>query len=117
VGHLRLCLEPRCPNLVEKGRCSAHQAVKAWSSNNESTRIRGRKLQALRADLFNREPLCRECVKAGRTRAATIRDHILPLAEGGTDDGDNIQPLCQACSDTKTQQESRRGIHRARMAS
>jgi hypothetical protein len=38
----------------------------------------------------------------------------VPLAEGGTDRPDNIQGLCQACSDRKTHDESRRGQRRAR---
>jgi 5-methylcytosine-specific restriction endonuclease McrA len=69
----------------------------------------GRKLQLQRAALFAREPLCRECIKYGRISEAVIRDHIVPLAEGGSDDDDNIQPLCRACSDAKTATESARG--------
>ena len=45
---------------------------------------------------------------------ATIRDHIVPLAEGGRDTDDNTQALCEACSDTKTAAESQRGMRRAR---
>lgn len=78
----------------------------------DTGRVRGRRLQALRARLFANEPLCRTCVQAGRTRAATIRDHIVPLAEGGTDDDSNIQPLCKDCSDAKTREESKRGMRR-----
>ncbi|MEZ0137354.1 MAG: HNH endonuclease [Candidatus Reddybacter sp.] len=33
----------------------------------------------------------------------------MPLAEGGEDDDDNLQTLCQACDKTKTAQEARRG--------
>lgn len=76
-------------------------------------RMRGTTLQNARRELFDREPLCRECRKHDRTTAATIRDHIVPLAEGGTDDDSNIQPLCQDCSDLKTQQESKRGRYGA----
>jgi 5-methylcytosine-specific restriction endonuclease McrA len=46
-------------------------------------------------------------------RLATIRDHIVPLAEGGQDIESNVQPLCQTCSDIKTQAEAARGRHRA----
>jgi 5-methylcytosine-specific restriction protein A len=48
-------------------------------------------------------------VKAGRVRVASIRDHIVPLAEGGRDDESNVQPLCEECSDAKTIEESKRG--------
>jgi 5-methylcytosine-specific restriction protein A len=69
----------------------------------------GRWLQRERAALFQREPLCRECAKVGRTSVAMIRDHITPLFEGGKDVESNIQPLCQRCSDAKTAAESNRG--------
>jgi 5-methylcytosine-specific restriction protein A len=47
-------------------------------------------------------------------QVATIRDHIVPLAEGGLDAESNIQALCQACSDAKTETEARRGMSRSR---
>ena len=66
----------------------------------------------MRQQLFAREPFCRTCAQQGRKRVATIRDHIVSLAEGGTEDESNIAPLCQTCSDTKTAQESLRGRQR-----
>ena len=50
----------------------------------------------------------------GRYRPATIRDHIVPLAEGGLDHDQNVQALCVACHDAKTQAESQRGQKRNR---
>jgi 5-methylcytosine-specific restriction protein A len=76
--------------------------------------VRGRALQRRRAILFTREPWCRICRDAGRWTLATIRDHIVPLAEGGTDDETNEQPLCRRCSDQKTAEEARRGRDRTR---
>jgi len=66
----------------------------------------------MRNRLFNEQPLCVLCMKEGRTTVATIRDHIIPLAEGGPDDETNEQPLCQACSDAKTAVEAQRGRER-----
>jgi hypothetical protein len=40
---------------------------------------------------------------------AEVRDHVIPLAEGGEDTEDNTQPLCILCHDQKTRQESLRG--------
>ena len=68
----------------------------------------------MRADLFRREPLCIECRKLGHVALATQRDHITPLAEGGLDEADNVQGLCQPCHDTKSHAESLRGRSRAR---
>jgi 5-methylcytosine-specific restriction protein A len=78
-------------------------------------RIRGRHLQQLRAQLFARSPWCVECEKQGQKTRATIRDHVVPLAEGGRDDMTNEQALCTTCSKVKTDEESRRGARRGRM--
>lgn len=112
LSPLRPC-SATCPNLTRGGRCPQHQ--RSWrSSQPEVKRHTGRWLQQQREALFNREPLCRICRAAGRTTKATIRDHIIPLAEGGSDVEWNTQPLCRSCSDTKTQQEAKRGMQRAR---
>lgn len=68
-------------------------------------RIRGRKLQQIRARLFADEPLCRRCAKQGRTRLATQRDHIVALTNGGTDTLENTQPLCDECHLQKTAED------------
>jgi 5-methylcytosine-specific restriction protein A len=77
-------------------------------------RVRGRELQRRRAQLFARQPWCALCLKQGRQTRATIRDHTIPLAEGGRDDATNEQPLCASCSKTKTDAESARGAARSR---
>ena len=51
------------------------------------------------------EPLCRPCNKLGITRAADEVDHIVPKAQGGTDDRDNLQPICADCHALKTAHE------------
>jgi 5-methylcytosine-specific restriction protein A len=104
------CLD--CRTLVFDGtsRCPQHKRA-PWSRYSEASlqRTRGRKLQRERAALFLREPLCRHCAARGLTVLAVIRDHIKPLAEGGADVDANTQPLCQACSDAKSQAERLRG--------
>jgi len=55
--------------------------------------------------VLNREPLCRECLKQGRLTPATEVDHIVPLASGGTNDLENLQPLCHSCHSRKTAKE------------
>lgn len=67
-----------------------------------SERIRGRKGVELRKRRLAAEPLCRDCKAKGIIRAATVPDHIIPLAQGGTDTDDNVQCLCGPCHDRKT---------------
>lgn len=110
----RICL--RCPALTTEGSsyCALHQRA-PWRRPDAPPppRIRGRKLQALRARLFAREPFCRVCAAEGVVTVATIRDHIIPLAEGGIDTDENCQPLCHTHSDEKTRRESQRGVARS----
>jgi 5-methylcytosine-specific restriction protein A len=111
---VRYCTGSRtCPH--KAGACPVHRSTpyRDWTNTPYTTaRLGGRKLQRLRAQLFDREPFCRCCLAHGNIRLADIRDHIVPLAEGGTDDDANIQPLCKECSALKTQQEAQRGQHR-----
>lgn len=87
-----------------------------WTTNGEPTkRIRGRRLQAMRAALFARAPWCVLCTLHDRQTRATIRDHVVPLAEGGPDDETNEQGLCLDCSDRKTEEETARGVRRSEM--
>ena len=57
--------------------------------------------------------LCQLCKKQGRITEATEMDHIVNVAEGGTDEESNLQALCTPCHDAKSQAEARRGMARA----
>lgn len=107
----RTCPHPKCgrPN------CQVHVAT-PWRPRFGAPvpRIRGRQLQLLRARLFARSPWCVVCARAGRQTRATIRDHVVPLAEGGRDEESNTQALCSLCSKVKTDAESQRGARSSR---
>lgn len=45
------------------------------------------------------------CMDDGRVTAATVPDHIDPLALGGKDTDDNIRCLCADCHDTVTREQ------------
>lgn len=117
----------RCGRLVGSGRCeqcTSRFGPHGWSAEarkDDAKRLRGRALQAARAALFAREPLCRMC-SSGSWRdsrgtggaLATVRDHIIPLGEGGEEDESNVQPLCAECNIRKTASEAQRGRRRGR---
>jgi 5-methylcytosine-specific restriction protein A len=68
----------------------------------------------MRARLFAAHPWCVRCLADGRQTRATIRDHVINLAEGGLDDETNEQAICDACHLKKTEKESQRGVKRSR---
>ena len=59
-----------------------------------------------RKRLLAAQPLCVHCLQTGRIVLAIELDHITPLAKGGSDTDDNLQPLCAACHTKKTRTEA-----------
>lgn len=110
----RTCPVPKCGRV----NCQVHRPTD-WRpryADPAIRRMRGRQLQQARVALFGRQPWCQACVKEGRYNVrATIRDHVIPLAEGGRDDVTNEQALCLDCSNAKTARESQRGVARGAM--
>lgn len=41
------------------------------------------------------------CLCCGATGVKLVKDHIRPRSRGGTDDIDNLQPLCMPCNARK----------------
>lgn len=83
-----------------------------WGSGRGGHRWRVLREQVFRRDHF----LCQQHLKFGEWVEVALHgpghgvcDHIIPTSEGGTDDLDNLQTLCQACSRVKTASESARG--------
>lgn len=62
----------------------------------------------MRKELFDEHPLCVLCLEETPRRftIATVRDHIVALAHGGTDTRDNTQPLCERHNKQKAARES-----------
>lgn len=68
-------------------------------------RLRGRRGIAQRLRRLRAEPLCRDCASAGIVREATVPDHIVPLAHGGSDEDSNIRCLCADCHARRTAEQ------------
>lgn len=109
VGHP--CAAPGCPAVVQAGAyCSEHQRDRAavrrstrpTARASPSRRGYDRRWQRQRVMFLARHPLCVNCEKEGRVTAATEVDHVVPLAQGGTNDDDNLQALCHSCHSRKT---------------
>ena len=82
----------------------------AWQGRSPG-RLRGRAGQVQRGRILARDPICKECIRRGRvtkSSVSVIADHVTPLSDGGSNDDENMQGLCQSCSDEKTADESAR---------
>jgi 5-methylcytosine-specific restriction protein A len=71
----------------------------------EPTRVRGRRLQAIRARHFKANPLCVMCQAKGKVSLAVELDHIIALTNGGEDTDENRQGLCTECHAAKTRED------------
>ena len=103
----RLCSAPGCTVPAPAGRCEAHRRP-AWQASQPVHRTRGRALQRARWDLWVKDPHCQQCHRV-ILPSESIRDHIQNLRTGGLDTADNVQLLCLACHELKTQREAQRG--------
>jgi 5-methylcytosine-specific restriction enzyme A len=105
---LRPCRHPGCKELSTSTYCEKHKAEgKPWAKKNEPKRMRGRKSQARRERIAERDGfICQMC---GRVTSTGIADHIIPLAFGGEDIEENMQWLCPNCHQVKTKEESKGG--------
>lgn len=58
--------------------------------------------------------LCQPCMRARRVTAAHAVDHIVPKSQGGGDDDNNLQAICNPCHSEKTAGEAlaARGLER-----
>jgi len=130
----RLCRAKGCHTLHRNanGYCEAHQSLaNAWRKAPGKTRHKapgkawhkapgkpsrgGRAWQRLRALVMARDGYlcqCEACQQRLIPLVAHEVDHIRPLAEGGTDDLDNLRAINRDCHRVKTQQEAKNGFRR-----
>jgi len=129
----RHCRAPGCRALHRNanGYCEAHQSLaKAWSWQKTPGKSRpakvwrkapgksgrgGRAWRRLRALVLARDGYlcqCEACRERVMPRVAHEVDHIRPLAEGGTDDLDNLRAINRDCHRVKTRQEAKDGFRR-----
>jgi 5-methylcytosine-specific restriction protein A len=98
------CLD--CGDLIPRGgiRCPECASAKDARRGSRHARGYGGDWTRIRAAHLEAEPWCREC-----GAEATDVDHIVPRAEGGTDDDANLQSLCHRHHSRKTAIQNRLG--------
>jgi len=78
---------------VPRHREQAHYQSADWRAKRDRILVR---------DAFQ----CRACGRVVSGHAVNV-DHIVPLADGGTDEDANLQTLCRSCHGKKTRDEQR----------
>ncbi len=113
----RACRHHRCAGTTthRSGYCEQHQPTDSswaqWQRRKGSSSQRGygtdwRKLRFMILERDNH--LCQEHLRQGVIKAGNHVDHIIPKAQNGTDDPNNLQTLCKDCHQLKTAAEGHR---------
>jgi len=96
------CAYPGCPATIREGRyCPAHKTIASREydkvhrrNHSKNYGTRWRKICEL---YVTKHPVCEHCLEAGRYVPVDEVHHIVPIADGGTHDDDNLVSLCRSC--------------------
>ena len=114
------CRHAGCSHLVSDGSgyCIKHlddRKIGKFADDHRGSRQSrgyGKEWEATRKRILSRDKgLCQVCLQSKHYRPARQVDHKVPKFEGGTDDDDNLQAICESCHQAKTQAEAQRGRH------
>ena len=104
----RPCRYSGCSNLTvdSSGYCNVHKPLVIRQRNNffnkfcrpyKNSERYGYQWRKLRNCFLASNPLCEMCKQEGKFTEATEVHHVKPLADGGTNNFENLMPLCKPC--------------------
>lgn len=106
------CKVKGCPNrsiVGAGGYCEIHKYlyIKEKSQNSklyekydrgyDHSKRYGANWQKIRNLYIRQNPFCEECEKKGKTTLATLVHHRIPISDGGSNNTDNLESLCNTC--------------------
>lgn len=97
------CAYPGCPNLTHGRYCEKHQRQadrdydRYQRDPEHKLRYHNGTWRQIRKIQLQHQPLCELCLKEKKYTKATLVHHLRPLAEGGTNEADNLMSLCGPC--------------------
>ena len=96
------CAYYGCRELTENRYCDEHAKLTARHYNKYQRDPKSKKRydadwQKISCAYLSANPLCELCKTDGRLTAATLVHHRRKLSDGGTNDVENLQALCQSC--------------------
>ena len=108
------CAHPGCRALTHERRCREHQKQERREHDRDrpspAARGYGHEWRKASRQFLHENPLCTECQRLGRLRAAAVTDHIVPH-KGDMAlfwNRENWQALCWRCHSRKTAKEDGR---------
>jgi len=96
------CAYPQCPNLTDTRYCPEHQRLvnqhyNKYQRDKKHGKRYGSSWEKISKAYRRANPLCEQCKSEGKLVPAELVHHIKPLADGGTNDPDNLESLCWSC--------------------
>ena len=96
------CAHSGCRALTSGRFCEAHAKLENKRYNHhkrdpDSNKRYGRAWKKIQTAFLSANPLCTLCKEAGRLTPATTAHHKRKINEGGTNDWENLEALCQNC--------------------
>lgn len=90
---LSVCAEPGCPELTKSTRCPTHEKRRRHQRIREGGRARGNTPAVIAA---TRRRYGNQCARCPATKGLKVH-HRVRVADGGTDDPENLELLCHSC--------------------
>jgi len=96
------CAHRGCRELTSGRFCETHAKLENkrynhYDRNPDSNKRYGRAWKKIQGAFLSANPICVLCKEAGRLTPATTAHHKRKITEGGTNDWENLEPLCQEC--------------------
>ena len=98
-------------SLRKRSEAGSYAAAQKWGNNDRESSYKNRSrrlMEARKKGTHTQEEWIQmleyygnSCVKCGSTGSNIVKDHIIPIYQGGSDSILNIQPLCQSCNSSK----------------
>lgn len=99
-------IENRIQERSEKSTKARSSALSKWGNNTNQAKRSERLTEARKKGKHTKDEweemrlFFGECVKCGN-KEDLVKDHIIPIYQGGSDGLDNLQPLCRKCNASK----------------
>ena len=99
---MKPCCYPGCPKLTDGRYCAEHaktarRQYERFARGYDTHERYGRAWQKIRDQYLAAHPLCEKCAVGGRFVKAALVHHVKPIADGGTNDAENLMSLCVSC--------------------